>query len=242
MQNGYNLEEIKPRKWLQVLLIIIALVIVVILANRALIGFKNFKHKLNNFSSSHSSVKNVEIEKKAFNSKFEIMIGSDSGFSVKELLDITIMNNKKNKEHLVMVKYNDVTTSNPDEILEMKKEIGEDDEFETSLDYDDAGFVNQLTIILVKKDDTEIESFNSSLEFWSGTQYGNTAEHVIDEVIKSNNKNKEHLISVSFASTNTSDVTELKNLKSKLSDWTKYEISVSYDADGYINKITIENR
>lgn len=87
---------------------------------------------------------------------------------------------------------------------------------------------------------SKINSFNRTYEFRSGSQYAASISYLLDDVITNNKKNNDRLISVVYNSTNTTNPEELKNLKKSLEDWHKYEVSIDYDNEGYVNKITIE--
>ena len=82
-------------------------------------------------------------------------------------------------------------------------------------------------------------SFNNTLEMYSGTKSKFFVEHLLDEVVTSNKKNADRLITVVFGEYSTTVPEEIVNLKHSLDDG-KYEISLDYDDDGYINKVTME--
>lgn len=94
----------------------------------------------------------------------------------------------------------------------------------------------------------EKDSFNSMHEFYAGTQGGTTTGLEVDEIIKSNKKSSEHLIEVIFDDTSYgTDPDKIKEIKSMLKSFNgyqlqKYEISVDYDENGYVNKVTIETK
>ena len=82
--------------------------------------------------------------------------------------------------------------------------------------------------------------FNSKFEFKTGTQSGFFLSSLIDDVITSNKKNKDQKIEVIFLNENYgTDANKVLTIKSKIKDSTNYEITLDYDTDGYINKITI---
>lgn len=99
---------------------------------------------LNNSNISSNSNDNFDAE--MFNNTFYGYNGTTSAFFVKDCLDEIINSNKKEKKHIITVKYNDKETSNPDEILEIKKSLDDSKEYELSMDYDSNGFFNKLTI------------------------------------------------------------------------------------------------
>ena len=94
----------------------------------------------------------------------------------------------------------------------------------------------------------EINSFNSDFEFYQGTVGGTSTGYQIDNVIKSNKKNANHLVEVIFDGVSYgTDPDKIKEIKDSLKDFNGYklqyyEISIDYDDNGYVNKITIETR
>ena len=94
----------------------------------------------------------------------------------------------------------------------------------------------------------EINSFNSDFEFYQGTVGGTSTRNQIDNVIKSNKKNNNHLVEVIFDGVSYgTDPDKIKEIKDSLKDFNGYklqyyEISIDYDNNGYVNKITIETR
>lgn len=94
----------------------------------------------------------------------------------------------------------------------------------------------------------KINSFNSDFEFYQGTVGGTSTGYQIDNVIKSNKKNTNHLVEVIFDGVSYgTDPDKIKEIKDSLKDFNGYklqyyEISIDYDDNGYVNKITIETR
>lgn len=95
----------------------------------------------------------------------------------------------------------------------------------------------------------EIDDFNRDFEIWVGTETENGTSLQIDAVIKNNKKNSSHLIEVVFDGTSYgTDPSSIQSIKNSLSTWTAdrniqyYEVSVDYDSNGYINRVTIETR
>ena len=94
----------------------------------------------------------------------------------------------------------------------------------------------------------EINSFNSDFEFYQGTEGGTSTSYQIDNVIKSNKKNADHLVEVIFDGVSYgTDPEKIKEIKNSLKNFNGYklqyyEISIDYDDNGYVNKITIETR
>lgn len=85
----------------------------------------------------------------------------------------------------------------------------------------------------------EITYFNQNFDWYIGTQSGSQVNSLLTEVTKSLKTNKNHIITVSYNGTNTSNSDEVTALKKQFDDFKKYEVSMDYDSKGYINKITI---
>lgn len=92
------------------------------------------------------------------------------------------------------------------------------------------------------------DSFNSTFEMNQGTKSGMFAKSQVDNIIKNNKKDKEHLIEVIFDGTSYgTDPSNISNVKNNLREFNgykfqEYEISLDYDDNGYVNKATIETR
>lgn len=72
--------------------------------------------------------------------------GNKQALFVKSMLDATINSNKTHNEKKITVKYKDISTTDPDKILDIEKELDMYETYDVLLDYDDDGFVNVLTI------------------------------------------------------------------------------------------------
>ena len=238
--NGINF---KPRKWLVIILIIVAIAISVALINKAIIMYNE---KISNVKSSgiFNLFNNDEFNSDFFNSEFEFYTGTQEKFLTNSLLDKIITNNKKNSDHLLTVIFKEHNTTNPEEITNIKSELNDNSQYEIAIDYDKKNYANKVTIIEKEntaKKESEKKYFNSNYEFYTGTQYkGVISSFILDKVITNNKTNQSHLISVVYKNHNTTNPEEIKNLKNELDDWHQYEVSLDYDTDGYINKITIE--
>jgi len=243
MESEVNGINFKPRKWLVIILIIVAIAISVALINKAI---TIYKEKAGDFSSSgiFNLFNNDEFNSDFFNSEFEFYTGTQEKFLTNSLLDKIITNNKKNSDHLLTVIFKEHNTTNPEEITNIKSELNDNSQYEIAIDYDKKNYANKVTIIEKEntaKKESEKKSFNSNYEFYKGTQHkGVISSFILDKVITNNKTNQSHLISVVYKNHNTINPEEIKNLKNELDDWHQYEVSLDYDTDGYINKITIE--
>ena len=94
----------------------------------------------------------------------------------------------------------------------------------------------------------EKEIFNDNFEAWQGTQGASVTGWEIDRVVENNKKNASHLIEVIFDGTSYgTDAENIRKIKNSLKNWDGfelqfYEISLDYDNNGYVNKVTIETK
>ena len=252
-----DIDETKPRTWLLIVLIVLALIIAVVLINKVVIDkkaktgdkswgiFEVFKGFIGN------------IDKEEFNGQFEMYSGTEMGASTKKIIDNVIKNNKTNKDRLVTFVYNDVKSTDPDEIKGVKSKINDFKDYEVSLDYDDDGYVNKVTVEDVKEenmleqaesmvnnitnDSFDRDAFNGPLSVYEGERMGSFLRSALDNVAGSNQDNPNHLITVVFGDTTVTDPNSIRNMKSNLNEWTTYNVTFDYDDNGYINKMTITN-
>lgn len=91
-------------------------------------------------------------------------------------------------------------------------------------------------------------SFNSNYTFYSGTQPGQNVSMLIDNIINKNKTEKDHLVELTFDNTSygtdSDNIKQTKNMIQTFSGYNiqYYEVSIDYDDDGYVNKVTIEIR
>lgn len=86
----------------------------------------------------------------------------------------------------------------------------------------------------------DINRFNNTYEMYNGTEYGSSVGRLIDEVSTNNKKNKKQQITIKYKDVTTKEPEKMKEIKSELDDWTKYEVTFEYDDDGFIYQATIE--
>lgn len=99
----------------------------------------------NDVTNTYEEIK-TKISKSSFNSKFETYSGTDAKIFVESLLDNVVTNNKTNKDMLVTVIYKEKSTTDPDEIVDIKHSLNDRAKYEVKLDYDDDGYVSTVTI------------------------------------------------------------------------------------------------
>ena len=235
---GYDVDETKPRTWLLVLLIILALVLSVVLINKVVIDKKAKADDGNRgiFNIFKGFMPDVNVTKKAFNFYYEAETGTQWGSSVNSVLDSVITNNKTNDRKITVV-YNEVSTDDPTEIKNLKSNFDEWTDYEVSVDYDDDGYVNKITIE-DSNSKSNIDDFNRAFEFYGGDQMGMIVKKLLTDVASNNEKNSRK-VTVVYGETTVSEPEEIRNLKSSFDEWTKYEVVFAYDEIGYINQVTI---
>lgn len=86
----------------------------------------------------------------------------------------------------------------------------------------------------------QIKAFNAPFELYSGSQSGFFLENLLDKVVTNNKTEADHIITVVYNETMTAVPDEITNLKQNFEDSKEYEVSLDYDTDGFVNKITIK--
>ena len=88
----------------------------------------------------------------------------------------------------------------------------------------------------------DIKNFNNKYElFYAGTTNGFLVNNMLDDIITNNKTNQNHTIRVLYDNFNTTDETEIRNLKKNFGDvMTNYEVIFDYDDIGFINQVTIQ--
>lgn len=140
INNSINHEEVeKTAKTVGIVFAVVAVIIFVLAGVFIFSIFIGFGHAE---KASRNSFDKFDIE--VFNNSFEFNSGTQPLVSVKTTLDEVVTTNKKG-EHTITVIYNDTETSEPDEIIKLKQSL-ESKDYEVSFDYDDDGFINEMTI------------------------------------------------------------------------------------------------
>lgn len=91
-----------------------------------------------------------ESEKRVHNMFFEARTGTKATIFVKSILDEINTINKKNTGHIVTLVYNNTTTTDETKIKDIKHSLEEWGEYEVSIEYDDAGYVNKVILEDIK--------------------------------------------------------------------------------------------
>lgn len=99
-----------------------------------------------NNDDSEFEQKKIENEKASFNRSFEMYSGTQRKELVIFMLNEVEKNNQKNSAQIIKVIYNDINATDSNNILEIKKKLNEDKEYEVLFNYDTNGYINQVTI------------------------------------------------------------------------------------------------
>ncbi len=206
------------------------------------------------FDSIFNKVKESEKEsdRDDFNFIFKsLYYGSTQSSVMNNFIDEVLKSNDQHPNNLITVKYKDIESNKADEIRAIKKQLKANaiDEYEIYYEYDENGYINKAIIEEDEEEnlsnkkitDFQRDLFNQNFKaFYYGSTEGFFMNDFIDDVIKSNEENPEHIITVSYAGTETSDANELRNMKKKFTTGTNYEITYEFDEDGLITKAKVE--
>ena len=127
--------------------IVYIVVVVIIIVSFGFFAFFVTKQFTGHKGALSKSFNEFEVE--SFNNDFYGDSGTKSVVFVKNTLDTVVTINKTKKDHIITVVYNDVKTSDPDAIVDLKQSLNKS-EYEVGFDYDDVGFINKVTLSDVK--------------------------------------------------------------------------------------------
>ncbi len=108
--------------------------------------YENETEKMNEDYEQKVQQMNDDSNKRTHNMDFESFAGTNKTVFVKNVLDKIISNNKKDKEHIVTLVYKNEEITDETRIKEIKKSLEEWGEYEISIDYDESGYVNKITL------------------------------------------------------------------------------------------------
>lgn len=86
----------------------------------------------------------------------------------------------------------------------------------------------------------EINAFNASFELYSGSQTGLIVETLLNKIVNNNKTEEEHIITVIYNDITTAIPDDITTLKENFEDFEEYEVSLDYDTNGFVNKVTIK--
>ena len=104
---------------------------------------KEAEERLQNMTEEQLNQYEEENKKNLFNMKFNGDNGTKSAFLTKYILDDIIQSNKTH-DKLITLAIDGKETTDEAEIIEIKHSL--DGEYEVSIDYDDAGYINKIKI------------------------------------------------------------------------------------------------
>ena len=123
---------------------IVFLMVIIIFITIIVTFFKMSSRTDGMINNSQNNI--TEIEKEVYNDKFEFYSGTISKYMVSSLIDTVVTNNKKDTDHLIVVIFNGISTIDTDKIIDIKKSLDDNKDYEVELDYSNSGYVNKVTI------------------------------------------------------------------------------------------------
>lgn len=232
--------EIKERKWLFIVLIIVLVLscggLVYNLQSNKEKKEKSFFDFFDMFRSDEMS----NMSKDTFNFTFSYASGHNEKIFALSIVDNIIMSNNKNKDKLIELVYDGEHTTDVDKIKNIKMKMSNSiaKSFDVTLAYDNEGFINKITI---EANDVTVNNFNSQFTLYdAGTLWGSLIVRVLDIAIESNRKYENHQVYVVYNGNNTNAADKIRNIKKHFKTFDDYELIYEYDPSGYINKVRIE--
>lgn len=108
----------------------------------------DFSNKIDiNRQNNEEKIKelNEESEKQFFNLKFTSASGTKNTFFLKTILDDIINSNKVYDRKIALI-FNNKSTTNESEIIQIKHSLNDKDSFEVSKNYDDDGYISEIKV------------------------------------------------------------------------------------------------
>lgn len=177
---------------------------------------------------------------KSFNNSFEVFAGTKSKMGLESRMNDLITSNKTNSEHLIELIFDNISYGTDEaKIKEIKNSLKDDLDYELSFDYDEDGYINKFIV----ESKVNVSQFNFGIGSSTGWTYGTSLSDRMLKLISSNQKYPNHLIELVFDGVSYgTDIEAIKSKKNSLDEWTKYEVSLEYDEQGYINKFIVETK
>ena len=91
-----------------------------------------------------------------------------------------------------------------------------------------------------KYKERDIKVFNAPFELYNGTQVGSFVTALLNKVITSNKTETEHIITIIYNETMYVVENEINTLMQGVDKNKEYIVSLDYDSEGFVNKITIK--
>lgn len=139
LSDGFG--RINKFSWIIFIPIIIFFVIFVIM----LVNMNSFNIGISNSHDNYEEEKEIDdsFEKSSFNVQFFGANGTKSDFFLGYILDDIIQSNKTNDRKVVLV-FDGKEISDENEIIDIKHSLSGN--YEVSLNYDDAGYINKIVV------------------------------------------------------------------------------------------------
>ena len=134
--------------FIPIIFFIIVVICIITFSIKAQNDSKNNQAEIQEKGESEASKIMEESKKSIFNMQFSSVAGTKNGFFVKSTLDKVIESNKTN-DRKVTVLYNEVSTEDESKIIEIKHGLGDWDQFEVYVNYDNE-YVNEIKIERIK--------------------------------------------------------------------------------------------
>ena len=133
------------------MIVAIIFVVIVVMALIGIISTSVSQNKMRDKINDNSIINDMndymsDFDIKVFNNQFEMYKGTEYGSSVGRSLDEVSTNNKKNADNQVTVVFKETTTKDPEEMNNIKKQLGDWTEYEVSFEYNDSGLIYLATI------------------------------------------------------------------------------------------------
>lgn len=133
-------EKLKEQRKNPIYMFVSIFIVIVFIVVFFSIGYGIYK------SAKNTNEFNKQFEVNKFNIKFSNYNGTKNKFWIDDYLDDIVTNNKTNTSHLITVVYKDISTTDPKEITNIKKQIKDNKDYEVIVDYDNNGYFNKMTI------------------------------------------------------------------------------------------------
>ncbi len=128
--------NIKNKKLFAIIGIVIILIITILI-----VVVSNNKKELKEQEDSNFTIE--ELNKKIFNSSYELYTDMDSALLLSGLFT-KVINNNKEEDHIITIVYNNKEIIKEEDILKIKDKIKNSDDINISLEYDADGYVNKV--------------------------------------------------------------------------------------------------
>lgn len=239
----------KNKKMIMILAIAMGILIVVAIVGIVFVSISKSKNGsgkiiVQTTGNPEEAIKAEQQQKmNEFNGKFNPYVGRKiSGTLVKSLISEAILNNNTNEEQQVIVKLLETDfedgTDDVTELSDMQLIIG--NEYIYSVECNENSETGYIEEIVIKLEDTvstspEVQEFNENfMQYEDEIISGIKVKEELVELIKNiNRENPDHKITMYSG--------ELSSIND-LSDTADYKITLTYDEEGYINRIDADEQ